>query len=514
MSKARSLKRELVFDLSLLTFSALILSSGFLIILLRLNLPADFEPLAKSYLASIDQGFKTSEAFNGLLQDNKLEEIESFQSAFGDFSRNFIDDSDWSKVGVLLSRSSLESARLKPVQDGSSGLWPRVYQYRYSVPYKDEYVIQYTWSINALHYALDRYKYWVFFFATIVGTILVFIGYHLLFRRNILVPIKNLSVTADAFLQENWSARCVVERLDELGQIGEALNEMARSIQEKEKKLVLTIQSLQKANEEIEVQKNEQLQIEKLASVGRLAAGVAHEVGNPLGAISGYIDILKRSLSKDEKGSEDVDLCNRIETETNRISKIIRALLQQARPPQDRIRPVSLRPVLEKSVELAQIPDSIKVEYLIEEDAAEALCEKDQLVQVILNLLINARHAVEAKHADTGNGKIELRIASRKLPNYEEESEASDVPLDTSVVRALSPQTYWVVRISDNGVGISEEDKKKLFEPFFSTKGPGKGTGLGLYVAKSIIESFRGAIVVQSAEGHGTSFSIFLPMGL
>jgi signal transduction histidine kinase len=305
--------------------------------------------------------------------------------------------------------------------------------------------------------------------------------------------------------------RCQIERQDELGQVAEALNEMARKIQEKEKKLVLTIESLKKANEELEAAQTEQLQIEKLASIGRLAAGVAHEVGNPLGAIAGYVDILRRAMKKiSESSAEDLDLLDRIENETNRISKIIRALLQQARPTKERIKSVRIKPVVTRSLSLAQIPQHIEVTFEFEDEQAEVMAEEDQLVQVFLNLCINARHAIDARTDRKEAGHLKIRCASRKLPVYRSSNHELG-EYDTSMVRALKPETYWVISFEDNGTGISDDDQKKLFEPFFSTKAPGKGTGLGLYVTKSIIESFRGAIVVRSALGFGTSFSVFLP---
>jgi len=230
-----------------------------------------------------------------------------------------------------------------------------------------------------------------------------------------------------------------------------------------------------------------------------------------LGAISGYVDILRRAIQNPSKlSSEDVELCDRIEAETNRISRIIRALLHQARPSQDRIRSTKIEPILKRSVELAQIPESVEVVFEIPDLNAEVMCERDQLIQVCLNMLINAKHAIESKGANV-SGKIIVRLAQRKLAPYEMRDGDEDSLVDVSTVRALKPQLYWVVSFVDNGVGISDSDKGKLFEPFFTTKDTGKGTGLGLYVAKSIIESFRGTIVVQSALGYGSSFSIFLP---
>jgi len=502
-----SLKRELIFDLGLLSFCALILSSGLLVVMLRLSIPALFSPLMESELKLLHAQFMESPEFKAAQSSGEnfgdwVQSFDIFLKRSEALPYNFVE------LSFLRSQDAQSSFR---VQNRSLLFFlvsPEIFHFTTSVD--KEVAVSYQLSIESLHGTLDRYKYWVFFISIPLAMLLVFIGYHLLFRRNIFVPISNLSHTAGEFLNENWSARCPVERRDELGQVAEALNEMAVKIQDREKKLVLTIQSLQRANEEIELSKNEQLQIEKLASVGRLAAGVAHEVGNPLGAIAGYVDILRRSVSKVENLNTEIEFLDRIEAETNRISKIIRALLQQARPPQDRIRPVELLPLLERSVALAQISDSIDLEFEMEDRSAVALCEKDQMIQVFLNLLINARHAIEAK-ASSERGYIKIRVVSRRLPQASADIISGPGSLDTSSLRALQPQAYWMVSVVDNGIGIGADDQKKLFEPFFSTKETGKGTGLGLYVAKSIVESFRGAIVVQSSSGHGTSFSVLLP---
>lgn len=505
--KRASLGWEIFYDLVVMSLCVLVLSIGLVILLLRTNLPQEFQPLSSAYVQSLHQAFLSSEVSDEGLKDEEL------KKAFKRYLETGTGLQDkWSNIEFSTAQGYIAQPSFRVEKASVLFFFSRVKAFHWTFPVNEDQVFQYRWDATPLHEQLTKSKYFAFLLALIFSLGLVLAGYYLLFRRNILLPVQNLNETAHAFLEENWDARCTVNRRDELGHIAEVLNQMAHKIQEKEKKLVLSIESLKKANEEIEATKNEQLQIEKLASVGRLAAGVAHEVGNPLGAISGYIDILRSVLDKAEgTGPDDKAICDRIEQETNRISKIIRALLQQARPPKDRIRPVQLKEVMTKAVELAQLPETIEVSYDFEDENAEALCEKDQLVQVVLNLIINAKHAIEQRESPTEPGRIDIRCALRKLPQYQQSQEAS---YDTSVVRALKPQTYWVLVIHDNGIGISEEDQKKLFEPFFSTKGPGKGTGLGLYVAKSIIESFRGAIVLRSAVGYGTSFSIFLPKGL
>ncbi len=502
MSRRRSLKWDLIVDLSLITLCALLLAEGLMISVLRVKLPADFAQVASSYLTATGQSFSISEEY-------KQSQSTDLQDAFNQFVGS-------PSVGLQLvnSPAAFQDSKVREVRSKIFLFFPYVSSYEKTVSLPRGETVVVRWSLDNLQASLTEFKYQIFLLTLLIEVVLVILAYYLLFRRNIMIPIVSLGSVARDFLSENWSSRCALERNDELGQIGEALNEMAYKIQEKERKLVMTIDSLKAVNEELEARQHEQLQIEKLASIGRLAAGVAHEVGNPLGAISGYVDILRRSMKKQSNiVPEDVELLDRIESETNRISKIIRALLQQARPTKDRIRPVTLKPVLVRSVSLAQIPSHIDVEYDFEDENAVVMAEEDQLVQIFLNLLVNAKHAIEARKDRPERGMLRIRCKLRKLPVYRNPGSQGEGSgdLDTSIVRALKPESYWVTSVEDNGIGINEEDQKKLFEPFFSTKAPGKGTGLGLYVTKSIVESFRGAIVLRSAFGYGAAFSVFLP---
>lgn len=500
-TRFQSLRFDLAFDLSLLTFCALILGQGILIILLRTQMPGEMSSSVGAFLKLFHGGF---------VQSHYLKELDS-KNAFIAYIDSLGGYPDLRFDATRVQGDDVSIGVIKAETERYLFLFPKTVSFRMAFHGLNDEVYWYTVSLDTFHHLLSDFKYRAFLIMLLVEILLVFLGYYLLFRRNILIPIQNLSKFSKEFLAENWSARCSVGRQDELGNVAEALNEMASKIQDKEKKLFLTIESLKQANAELEARQNEQLQIEKLASIGRLAAGVAHEVGNPLGAIAGYIDILKRVVTKSSGTKEDVEICDRIEAEANRISKIIRALLQQARPTKERIKPVTLKPVLVRSAQLAQIPSSIELSFDFEDEAATVSAEEDQLVQVFLNLIVNAKHAIDERKDRSQPGKLKIRCRKRKLPIYNVGS-AEEGAYDTSIVRSLKPEFYWVVSIEDNGLGIPEGDQKKLFEPFFSTKSPGKGTGLGLYVTKSIIESFRGAIVVRSVPNYGASFSVFLPM--
>jgi signal transduction histidine kinase len=513
--KFRSLKFNLLFDLSLLTLCALILSEGIIILWLRQAMPHELADIGKSYLKTNHLNFVQSDSFKEKVSPSSPTRKNEADLTFKEFLKQQPAKEGWAFIDLQVFEpsdfpdvSSLGDLSISTRQ--SLFFIPTVYEYELLEKGPQGLLYQYKWSIEPFHNFLSAFKYKVFILIIFIQALVVILGYFLLFRRSVLRPVANLSAVSKAFLAGNWSARCSIERRDELGKVAEALNEMAINIQEKEKKLMLTIDSLKKVNEELAIKQNEHLQIEKLASIGRLAAGVAHEVGNPLGAISGYVDILKRSMEKlPGANKEDIDLCVRIDDETARISRIIRALLQQARPAKERIQAVKLKPLIERSVDLAQTPDSIKITYEFENDDAAVFAEQDQLIQIFLNLLVNARHAIEGKDA---NGEIKIQCALRKLPVYNPHPGSdSESVYDTSVVQALEPKEYWVTTVVDNGIGIDDEDRMKLFEPFFSTKAPGKGTGLGLYVSKSVVESFGGAIIVRSALGYGSSFSVFLP---
>lgn len=479
-------------------------------------MPEKLEGLVQSHLQTLHLSFIKSSEYREVASGSSETRDKDLRQAFHKFKETILRDDMWDGINIVYDGTEKQEL-YSLTKKMTNYFWviPVVHEYEWVGADLDSHPIVYRFSLHSFHQAISVLKYEVFMITLLICAFLVLIGYYLLFKRNIFIPVQNLSRVSSSYVDGNLNARVKVERRDELGQVGIALNTMARQIQEKEKKLMLTIQSLKAANEELETTKNEQLQIEKLASVGRLAAGVAHEVGNPLGAISGYVDILRSALKKEEaKYKQDIELCDRIEEETHRISKIIRALLRQARPPQERIKPVKLKSLIEKAVSLAQIPSGTDLFYEFEDEMAEVSVEADQLTQVLINLLINAKHAIEQKtYSSSEKPNIKIRCHLRRLSSYSAADDfKKDEILDSSIVRSLKPIQYWVTNIEDNGIGISTQNQKKLFEPFFSTKDTGKGTGLGLYVSKSIIESFRGAIVVRSAEGYGTDFSIFLPL--
>ena len=219
---------------------------------------------------------------------------------------------------------------------------------------------------------------------------------------------------------------------------------------------------------------------EQLAVLGQLAAGIAHEVGNPLTSISSIVQVLQRKNSNDEVG-EKLDM---IIGQTRRITQIIRDLVDFSRPAESEEEPTDINKQINKAVKIVRIDGKSKnVGFSLDltGEIGKPNVIPDQFFQVILNLLLNSLDAMT-------NGKKEISIST-------EESE------DTVIIR-----------VSDNGIGIASKNKERIFEPFFTTKDVGKGTGLGLWVSNGIIQSFGGAISVESEEGNGSTFTITLPL--
>ena len=219
---------------------------------------------------------------------------------------------------------------------------------------------------------------------------------------------------------------------------------------------------------------------QKMESIGTLAAGIAHEVGNPLASISSIVQVLLRTIS-DDFAKDKLGL---VEAQVHRITKIIRDLVDFSRPSNYQIQPTDIVKGLTDAVEIVKMGKKAKeITFIthVRRQAPLLSLVPDQIAQVFINILLNAVDALQGK-----KGTI-----------------TSEVERDNDRVR---------VTITDNGQGISPENLSKIFEPFFTTKPVGEGTGLGLWVSYGIVRSFGGDITLTSTWGQGTSFSILLPL--
>ena len=223
-------------------------------------------------------------------------------------------------------------------------------------------------------------------------------------------------------------------------------------------------------------------QSEKMAAVGQLAAGVAHEINNPLTAVMGNAQILRRDLAGDEDALEAVDLIIRA---SSRAAQVVRNLLDFARKEQYELNPTDINETIERAIELLQhefLSRSITLTYLPSRDLPLTMASEHHLQGVWLNLLINGFDVL----TDSGGG--EMRITTKQQGNE---------------IRVI---------VSDNGDGIPPEAIKRIFEPFYTTKAPGHGTGLGLSVCHRIVKQHGGHIMVDSKIGNGTEFTVVMPI--
>lgn len=239
---------------------------------------------------------------------------------------------------------------------------------------------------------------------------------------------------------------------------------------------------LQNANQKLEETQQQLIQSEKLAAIGQLAAGVAHELNNPLTGILGFSQLLleKNGLSKEDR--EDLE---GIHTESRRCRQIIQNLLKFSRRNEPRMEPVSIAAILKQTLDLVRydiVTSGVDIVQEIQDDACDIFGDPSQIQQVFINVLNNAQQAME----------------NQEKPRL--------------IIQLWSEGKHTFIRFSDNGCGIEPSNLNRIFDPFFTTKPVGKGTGLGLSVSYGIIEAHKGTISVESEVGKGTKMTILFPI--
>jgi signal transduction histidine kinase/CheY-like chemotaxis protein len=234
-------------------------------------------------------------------------------------------------------------------------------------------------------------------------------------------------------------------------------------------------------------------QAQKMESIGNLAGGIAHDFNNILFPIIGLSEMLIEDLPKNSPENENV---KEILKAGQRGSELVKQILAFSRQNEHTMTPVRVQFVMKEVLKLirASIPMNIEINQQLQSDCGLVLADSTQIHQIGMNLITNAYHAVEG-----AGGKIEVQVREIMLPPESKDS-------------SLPPGQYAMLSVSDNGVGIAPANKDKIFEPYFTTKGPGKGTGLGLSVVYGIVKEHRGEIKVYSEVGKGTTFNIYIPL--
>lgn len=345
--------------------------------------------------------------------------------------------------------------------------------------------------LDALRQRISRLHKPIYLYILINTVVLTIVGLYRIFRLY-LRPIDRIVRQADDFHEDIDPFFSFRQEDNELQRLSSALNRMLNRISHDKKKLRDTVMSLERANAELQNAQKEILKAEKMASVGRLAAGIAHEIGNPLGIVLGYLEMLKQN---DIDENDKVDFLERTEDEIQRINTIIRQLLDLARPKTSEVQSLSVHFIIQEVIDIMRMQPIMKDIHIDLALRAGDDCiwgNEDQLRQVFLNLLLNAADAIHSvKDGKDGRIMVSTEIASLSVDG-----------------RKKCLRTVF----RDNGAGIDSQQLQNIFDPFYTTKEPGKGTGLGLSVSYMIIEMLGGTITATSETGEGAAFTIDLPL--
>jgi signal transduction histidine kinase/CheY-like chemotaxis protein len=308
--------------------------------------------------------------------------------------------------------------------------------------------------------------------AMLGGTLLI-----MFFVWRALWPLQELRRGAEAVGRGDFTHRVVVRGNDECGQLAKVFNRMTADVEQTQSQLKQTVDTLQSTQAQL-------IQSEKLSAVGEFVAGVAHELNNPLATVMGFSEILK-TAPVEPKYQRHLQM---IFKSAERCQKIVQSLLTFARRHQPERLPVAVNKLVEEVLEIVAYQlrtNNIEVVRDFDLQLPPVLADGHQVQQVLINLVNNARQAIESHQP---SGKLIITTEA-----------------DAEHVR---------IRIADNGPGISPENLRKIFDPFFTTKGVGKGTGLGLSLCYGLIKEHGGNISVTSKPGAGATFVVELPVAV
>jgi signal transduction histidine kinase len=325
-------------------------------------------------------------------------------------------------------------------------------------------------------------------FPVFLGVVIfVAIGVNLALRTIVTLPLRRLLEGIDAVGKGDLSRVILAEREDEIGTLAGRFNAMTASLREAR-------EETERGTEARLALETRLRQSEKLATIGQMAAEIAHEVGTPLNVIGGRARAISKKAGEPAEVTKNAGI---ISGEVERITKIIKQVLDFSRKRGPTITRVQLGAVVAEALQfLREIlsRQGIRTEVRTKPGAPEVPGDPDQIQQVCLNLLMNAIHAMPQ------GGKLTIvaeRVTRRK-----------------GGLDLAAPADYAMLEIADTGPGIPPEDREKIFEPFFTTRDEGQGTGLGLTVSHGIVKDHDGWIEVDSPPRGGAVFRVFLPFAV
>jgi len=358
--------------------------------------------------------------------------------------------------------------------------------------------------------------------------LILFLFLRSLLRRSVLEPLHRIGEHAERIAAGDYEHRIPSTDLLELDRLVASVNTMAERLIRDQRLLEENVRSLEATNRELVETSDELVRTARMASVGTLAGGIAHEVGNPLGALRTALDAARRRA---ERGGEVEEPLAMALEEARRIDAIIRSILEFVRSAADaeqEWQAVDLATQVEQTVDLLQrrgTLDGVGVKVRAQRPPCPSVSGHPQLIeQLLVNLLVNAAQAVQDVAADEAQVEVRLRrefpSQLRAEPRREDDPPGTDYSHRRRLARlregergtsAVHPGPDAVIEVLDRGAGIPEEMLEEIFDPFFTTRDPGEGTGMGLAITSRIVRELGGRLEVENRPDGGALFRVRLP---
>jgi len=353
--------------------------------------------------------------------------------------------------------------------------------------------------------------------------LVVFLFGRVLLGRALLQPMDRLVKDVRTIASGSYEHRIQSPTAGELKSVADSVNAMAERLIQDQESLAANVRSLDETNQALVEARAQVIRAARMASAGTLASGIAHELGNPLGALMAFVDVA-RARSQAEGGS--AELLDSIREEAMRIDRIIRSLLDFARSREGESADQDIAPVMLKVRELLEAQgrlDGIGAHWELAEDGVpEVFLNSQRLEQVLLNLLLNALDVVAGK--EDAWIRVTLSVEPGPAAFFPKRRRGDPLGVDYAHRRRILPAEdgmrvtplataaqVVVLTVEDNGPGIPAKHLEEIFDPFFTTKEPGKGTGLGLALSAQLVEGMGGEIMAANREEGGAIFTLRLP---
>lgn len=499
LKKPVGLYAEIVVTIALLTAAALLFSGFLLVNLTQQELVEQRIQSVVGTLETLSQAFSASDpdheiilanlplvtaSLNGLLSSTSsldgwgLVDRDLLPQALPSLEGGYqLDMSDLGQVRE--TGETLIKIRFPSLWIPSSAPEEAFVEVAVAITPRDQFIgaLQGRFSLEDVRLRVAAAQHLVLLYTLLYGGVLVAFGAYVM-NRNIARPVRRLTKITRQVADGNLEKLLPVAGPREIADFSATFNAMLLALRESRLQTQEHILSLQQANGELRETREELLRSARMASVGHLAAGMAHEIGNPLGATIGYLELLKSEL---EPGRAQEIVMHAL-GEAGRIDRLVRDLLDYASPAPEDMEALNPADILRQAYEILLSQgalEGVSCQVDLPDLLPLVLIDRYRLLQVLVNLLLNARDAL------TTGGSV--RLSGRE---------------DGARICLV---------VADDGEGMNTEVKQHLFDPFYTTKPPGKGRGLGLSVCHRIIADAGGLIEVESTLGEGSIFTLCLP---